>query len=36
MARAYSNALRKKVLDAYASGKGTLKQLAERLDVCYG
>jgi transposase len=36
MARAYSDALRKKVLDAYASGKGTLKQLAERLDVSYG
>lgn len=36
MARAYSDDLRKKVLGAYASGKGTLRQLAERFDVSYG
>jgi transposase len=36
MARAYSDDLREKVLGAYASGKGTLRQLAERFDVSYG
>jgi len=36
MARAYSDDLRKKVLGAYASGKGTFRQLAERFDVSYG
>src|SRR5258707_8618564 len=36
MARAYSDDLRAKVLGAYASGKGTLRQLAERFDVSYG
>jgi hypothetical protein len=36
MARAYSDDLRKKVLGAYASGEGTLRQLAERFDVSYG
>ena len=36
MARAYSDDLREKVLGAYASGKGTLRQVAERFDVSYG
>lgn len=36
MARAYSDDLRGKVLGAYASGKGTLRQLAERFEVSYG
>ncbi len=36
MARAYSDDLRKKVLGAYASGKWTFRQLAERFDVSYG
>jgi len=36
MARAYSDDLRKKVLGAYASGKGTLRELAVRFDVSYG
>ena len=36
MARAYGNDLREKVLAAYAAGKGTLRQLAERFDVSYG
>ncbi len=36
MARAYSDDLRKKVLGAYACGKGTLRELAERFDVSYG
>ena len=36
MARAYGDDLRKKVLGAYAGGKGTLRQLAERFDVSYG
>jgi transposase-like protein len=36
MARAYSDDLREKVLSAYASGKGTLRELAERFDVSYG
>ncbi len=36
MGRAYSDDLRKKVLGAYASGKGTFRQLAERFDVSYG
>ena len=36
MARAYSDDLREKVLGAYASGKGTLRQLAERFEVSYG
>ena len=36
MARAYSDDLREKVLGAYASGKGTLRELAERFDVSYG
>lgn len=36
MARAYGDDLRKKVLGAYLSGKGTVRQLAERFDVSYG
>ncbi len=36
MARAYGDDLRKKVLGAYAAGKGTLRQIAERFDVSYG
>lgn len=36
MARAYSDDLREKVLGAYASGKGTLRELAARFDVSYG
>jgi transposase len=36
MARAYGDDLREKVLAAYAAGKGTLRQLAERFDVSYG
>jgi transposase len=36
MARAYSDDLRCKVLAAYAAGKGTLRELAERFQVSYG
>lgn len=36
VARAYSEDLREKVLAAYAAGKGTLKELAERFGVSYG
>lgn len=36
MARAYSDDLRRKVLSAYAAGKGTMRELAERFDVSYG
>jgi transposase len=36
VARAYSDDLREKVLGAYASGKGTFRELAERFDVSYG
>ena len=36
VARAYSDDLREKVLGAYASGKGTLRELAERFEVSYG
>lgn len=36
VARAYSDDLREKVLAAYASGKGTLRQVAERFEVSYG
>ena len=36
MARAYSDGLREKVLGAYASGKGTLRQLAERFELWLG
>lgn len=36
MARAYSDDLRGKVLAAYAAGKGTLKELADRFGVSYG
>jgi transposase len=36
MARAYSDDLRGKVLSAYAAGKGTMRELAERFDVSYG
>jgi transposase len=36
MAGAYSNELRRKVLSAYASGKGTMRELAARFDVSYG
>jgi len=36
MARAYSDDLREKVLAAYAAGKGTFKELAERFGVSYG
>jgi transposase len=35
MARAYSDDLRRKVLAAYAAGKGTMKALAEQFDVSY-
>ena len=33
MARAYSNDLRRKLLEAHAAGKGTLRELAERFGV---
>ena len=33
MARAYSNDLRRKLLEAHAAGKGTLAELAERFGV---
>jgi len=36
MARAYSDDLRRKVLSAYAAGKGTMRELAERFDVSCG
>lgn len=36
MAAAYSDDLRRKVLSAYASGKGTMRELAARFDVSYG
>ncbi len=36
MARAYSDDLRRKVLSAYAAGKGTMRELSERFDVSYG
>lgn len=36
MARAYGDDLRRKVLSAYGSGKGTMKELALRFDVSYG
>ncbi len=36
MARAYSDDLRRKVLSAYAAGKGTMREMAERFDVSYG
>ena len=36
MARAYSDDLREKVLGAYGSGKGTLRELAVRFEVSYG
>ncbi len=36
MARAYSDALRVKVLTAYAADEGTLKDLAARFEVSYG
>jgi len=36
MAKAYSDDLRRKVLSAYASGKGTMRELAARFDVSYG
>jgi transposase len=36
MARAYSDDLRCKVLSAYAAGKGTMRELAERFDVSHG
>ena len=36
MARAYGDDLRRKVLGAYAAGKGTLRQVAERFEVSYG
>ena len=36
MARAYSDDLRRKVLWAYAAGKGTMRELSERFDVSYG
>jgi transposase len=35
MARAYSDDLRRKVLSAYASGKWTMRDVAERFDVSY-
>jgi transposase len=33
MARAYSDDLRRKLLEAHATGKGTLRELAERFGV---
>jgi len=36
MARAYSDDLRKKLLEAHAAGKGTLRELAERFGVSIG
>jgi transposase len=36
MARAYGDDLRRRVLGAYASGAGTLEQLAARFDVSFG
>jgi transposase len=36
MARAYSDDLRRKFLQAYAKKKGTLEQLAERFEVSVG
>ncbi len=36
MARAYSDDLRKKLLEAHASGKGTFRELAERFGVSVG
>lgn len=36
MARAYSDDLRKKLLEAHAAGKGTLAELAERFGVSRG
>lgn len=36
MARAYGDDLGRKVLSAYAGGKGTMKEVALRYDVSYG
>jgi transposase len=36
MARAYSNDLRRKLLEAHEQGKGTLEQLAEKFGVSLG
>ena len=36
MARPYSDDLRRKILEAYAQGEGTLEQLAGRFRVSYG
>lgn len=36
MARAYSDDLRRKLLEAHAAGKGTLRDLAERFGVSVG
>ena len=36
MARAYGDDLRRKVLSAYAAGKGTMRELAQRFDVSQG
>ena len=36
MARAYSDDLRKKLLEAHGAGKGTLRELAERFGVSVG
>lgn len=36
MARAYSDDLRKKLLEAHAAGKGTLRELADRFGVSVG
>ena len=36
MARAYSNDLRRKFLQAYDKGKGTLEELAEQFEVSVG
>lgn len=36
MAKAYSDDLRRKLLQAYEAGKGSLQQLAERFGVSYG
>jgi transposase len=36
MARAYSDDLRSKLLQAYASGRGSLEELAQQFGVSYG
>ncbi len=36
MPRSYSNDLRRKVLEAHAAGKGSMRELAERFGVSLG